>query len=182
MGIDYRIRWRVGLYPVLVMAPHGGRIEPGTSEIADMIAGSSFWFYAFEGIMENENFLKLHVPSTCFNEEFWCRIAKQVDYTVSVHGLSEQEAVVVVGGKDVEGATLLESMLRSKGFKILEKRRNDIKGSHPKNVVNRNRSGMGIQLELGRKLRFASNGRMFAQIVANFLYDRMRMFVGEAKR
>lgn len=36
--------------PVAIIAPHGGSIEPGTSEIAATIAGDSQSFYAFEAL------------------------------------------------------------------------------------------------------------------------------------
>ena len=35
--------------------PHGGGIEPGTSEVADAIAGEEFSFYAFEGLKSSDN-------------------------------------------------------------------------------------------------------------------------------
>ena len=36
---DYRIDFRYGCSKIAVMAPHGGGIEPGTTEIADAVAG-----------------------------------------------------------------------------------------------------------------------------------------------
>ena len=33
LGLDYRIRWRDGSSGIVVMAPRGGGIEPGTTEI-----------------------------------------------------------------------------------------------------------------------------------------------------
>jgi phage replication-related protein YjqB (UPF0714/DUF867 family) len=38
-----------------VIAPDGGSIEPGTSEIALKIAGLDFSFYAFEGRRKQHN-------------------------------------------------------------------------------------------------------------------------------
>lgn len=54
-GLDYRIRWRKAGRPYCVMAPHGGGIEPGTSEISDAIAGDEHSFYAFEGLKVHGN-------------------------------------------------------------------------------------------------------------------------------
>ncbi len=44
-GKDYRIHLRHGKSGILVMAPHGGGIEPGTTEIADAVAGAERSFY-----------------------------------------------------------------------------------------------------------------------------------------
>ncbi len=42
-GRDYRVRINLKDGPVLVMAPHGGKIEPGTAEIAEAIAGHDYF-------------------------------------------------------------------------------------------------------------------------------------------
>ena len=49
-GQDYRILFRKRNGARVIIAPHGGGIEPGTTEIADAIAGNDLSFYAFEGI------------------------------------------------------------------------------------------------------------------------------------
>jgi phage replication-related protein YjqB (UPF0714/DUF867 family) len=38
-GRDFRVEWRLGVSGIAVMAPHGGGIEPGTSEVARALAG-----------------------------------------------------------------------------------------------------------------------------------------------
>jgi len=48
-GQDYQIQYRQGRTGIAVIAPHGGGIEPGTSEIADRVAGEDHAFYSFEG-------------------------------------------------------------------------------------------------------------------------------------
>jgi phage replication-related protein YjqB (UPF0714/DUF867 family) len=66
---------RRGVYRVLAhprkatiaVAPHGGKIEPGTSEIARKIAGAGFSFYASEGRKKQHN-KSLHITSTRFDE------------------------------------------------------------------------------------------------------------------
>ncbi len=42
---DYRIRTRHGNSGIVLIAPHGGGIEPGTTEIAEAIAGKCHSFY-----------------------------------------------------------------------------------------------------------------------------------------
>jgi phage replication-related protein YjqB (UPF0714/DUF867 family) len=43
-----------------ILAPHGGGIEPGTSELAEAVAGEGLSFYAFEGLKRSGNAV-LHV-------------------------------------------------------------------------------------------------------------------------
>jgi phage replication-related protein YjqB (UPF0714/DUF867 family) len=52
---------------VAVIAPHGGGIEPGTSELATAIAGDDFSLYLFEGLKSAGNG-ELHITSTNFDE------------------------------------------------------------------------------------------------------------------
>jgi phage replication-related protein YjqB (UPF0714/DUF867 family) len=49
-GVDYRTCNQPRPAAVAIIAPHGGKIEPGTSEIAKAIAGSDYNLYLFEGI------------------------------------------------------------------------------------------------------------------------------------
>jgi hypothetical protein len=48
VGIDFRVRIEDRGTPIVVVAPHGGWIEPVTSKIAECVAGTEFSFYAFE--------------------------------------------------------------------------------------------------------------------------------------
>src|SRR5207244_1480540 len=52
---------------IIVIAPHGGKIEFGTSEIAREVAGHDHCFYLFEGKMQSGNG-ELHITSTNFDE------------------------------------------------------------------------------------------------------------------
>ncbi len=66
---DYRIRVRERESGTVIIAPHGGRIERGTSQIAEAVAGNQHTFYAFEGL---KSCLKsnrvLHITSDHFDE------------------------------------------------------------------------------------------------------------------
>ena len=55
-GTDFQIQYRHGETGIAVIALHGGGIEPGTSEIADSVAGEDHAFYTFEGCKEQGNF------------------------------------------------------------------------------------------------------------------------------
>jgi len=52
---------------IAILSIHGGDIEPGTTRIANAIAGWDHSFYTFEGIKTARN-LSLHITSTRFDE------------------------------------------------------------------------------------------------------------------
>jgi phage replication-related protein YjqB (UPF0714/DUF867 family) len=47
-GVDYHVIQRAGGSGITVMSIHGGAIEPGTTEIADAVAGEMHSFYSKE--------------------------------------------------------------------------------------------------------------------------------------
>ena len=55
LGTDYRIQLCDLGSPVSIIATHGGRIEPKSSEIAKKIAGRTFNYYCFEGLKNRNN-------------------------------------------------------------------------------------------------------------------------------
>ncbi len=57
----YEICFRERFSGVAVIAPHGGKIEPGTSEIARGIAGNEHTFYTFRGLRKDGNKRYLHI-------------------------------------------------------------------------------------------------------------------------
>ncbi len=54
--------------PIVVIAPHAGMIENGTSEIARAIVENDFNIYLFEGVVKSGNYRALHLTSHYFNE------------------------------------------------------------------------------------------------------------------
>ena len=97
-GQDYRIRTCLRNSPFLVMAPHGGKIEPGTTDIAEAIAGNDHSFYSFEGIKADGNGI-LHIQSHLFDEPRAMVDTREAVIVVMVHGHAEKEnEFVMVGG------------------------------------------------------------------------------------
>ena len=64
-GVHYRVRVIERASPIVIVAPHGGRIEPGTSQTAALIAADEFSLYCFEGLVSGR---RLHITSTLFDE------------------------------------------------------------------------------------------------------------------
>ena len=168
-GKDYTIRTCLRNSRVLVMAPHGGKIEPGTTEIAEAIAGDDHSFYTLEGIKADGNGV-LHVQSHLFDEPRAIEAATDTEIVVTVHGHADREnRFVMAGGLDTVLKSEIERELRTAGFQIRGATQG-LKAIDPANICNRGRSGKGVQLEISRKLRdsFRADGgclREFADTV-----------------
>ena len=70
---------------VIAIAPHGGKIEVLTSEIARRIAGSDFSYYSFTGAKPDHN-RDLHITSHRFDEPMAVALVARHQWVVSIHG------------------------------------------------------------------------------------------------
>ena len=89
-GIDYAILLRREEPEFAIVAPHGGGIEPGTTEIADAIARQRWSYYAFEGIKPRGNSV-LHITSTCFDEPMCLTLLSDTNCVVTIHGEESED-------------------------------------------------------------------------------------------
>lgn len=149
-GTDYVIVTWPGRTDTTVMAPHGGEIEPGTSEIGYAIAGNEHGFYAFEGRKPSLNRV-LHLTSTRFDEPRALALARRSRLVVTIHGCGEAREVVYVGSRCTPLLEHTTTILRQWGFAVDAHQR--LRGRHPDNLCNLGREGKGIQLELTSGLR-----------------------------
>jgi phage replication-related protein YjqB (UPF0714/DUF867 family) len=153
-GIDYRVRVRRARPAFAIVAPHGGGIEPGTSEIADAIADEKFSFYAFEGLKSKEN-TDLHITSTRFNEPMCLTLLGVSEVVVTLHGEHSEDdgEGVFMGGLDEALGALIGTALTRQGFDVRKHKKRNLQGLEVKNVCNRGTSGKGVQLELSKAVR-----------------------------
>src|SRR5512147_3147748 len=82
---------------VVVAAPHGGGIEPGTSEIAVAIAGRDLSYYLFEGHKREGN-AALHITSSNFDEPRGLALLRRACCALTVHGEASETEMVYLGG------------------------------------------------------------------------------------
>lgn len=151
-GRDYRIRINLRDGPVLVMAPHGGKIEPGTAEVAEAISGTDHSFYSFEGLKTEGNSV-LHIESHLFDERRALRAVEKAAIVVTVHGqLDQKDAFVMVGGLNGRLRFEIKHQLEESGFQTRPPTEG-LGGTDPMNICNRGRSKCGVQLEISRKVR-----------------------------
>jgi len=147
-ALDYRDRGS----RILVMAPHGGWIEPLTTELAFDVAGQDLSFYSFLGIKEEGNDA-LHITSHRFDEPRALDAAAAADRVVAIHGeRSRGQAFVMVGGRCEELRVSLSEELEKAGFRVRNPREG-LDGRHRNNICNRGRHGVGGQLEISEGLR-----------------------------
>jgi phage replication-related protein YjqB (UPF0714/DUF867 family) len=150
-GVDYRIIAQKRPSKVLVLAPHGGGIEPGTSELVRKIAGEHFSIYCFEGIQPDEN-ENLHITSTSFDEPRCLEILTHAQTVLSVHGCSGLQEMIYIGGLDQTGKKGFYRLLAAAGIPA-EMARTNLAGRSTDNICNQGQSGCGVQLELTEGFR-----------------------------
>ncbi len=150
LGQDYRIRNRDGSSGIVVIAPHGGGIEPGTTEIAEAVAGRQHRFYTFSGIKSMGN-SDLHITSTNFNEPEGLRMVERSRIIIAIHGCREREKLIFTGGRDKFLKEKIGRQLTKEGFEVSSSNR--FPGVNLLNICNRSRLGMGVQLEISVGLR-----------------------------
>lgn len=154
-GVDYRIRVDERDSPIAIVAPHGGLIERGTSEIAAAIAADRFALYCFEGLTKVSG-KSLHITSTRFDEPKALALVSGSEVAIGVHGRKDRDddASIWVGGLHESLRDAICEALGRSGFKakpVGEGHR--LAGRDPANICNRGRRGAGVQLELPKTLR-----------------------------
>lgn len=157
-GKDFQIRFKSTDSGILIMAPHGGRIEPGTTEIAESLASGKYSFYSFEGLkFPDEANIVLHVGSADYDEPIATKMISAADLVITIHGFKDSDhELVILGGFYQELKTVFADYLNEAGFVTrLAETENRFFGSSPENICNRGRIRKGVQFELSRKLRDA---------------------------
>ena len=163
---DYRILWRMGNSGIAIISIHGGEIEPGTTRIADAIAGEEHSFYSFEGMKKTDN-LSLHITSSRFDEPTAMEIVCHSNIIISIHGCAIMESEIHLGGLDVELKNRIRQELQDSGFKTILSADPRFSALNQRNICNLCGRGMGVQMEISRGLRakmfrdLTPEGRMY---------------------
>ena len=148
---DYRIRIELRDPRVLIMAPHGGKIEPTTAEIAAAIAADNYSFYCFEGLKTDSRLL--HIESHLFDEPCALQVVQKADVVITIHGqIDQKEEFVMVGGLNDSLRSEITRELEGAGFKTRVPTER-LMGTDSQNICNRGKLRRGVQLEVSRKVR-----------------------------
>lgn len=137
---------------VIIAAIHGGGIEPGTTEIADLTAKKGEYdYFSFKGTKSKGN-EDLHVTSRNYDQSVLIEMIKNKTNAVAIHGCDGDGNIIYIGGKDQK---LIHEM--TKQFEQLninvEQEPEHISGAHDDNIINCCKTGAGVQLELTPDLR-----------------------------
>jgi phage replication-related protein YjqB (UPF0714/DUF867 family) len=148
---DYTLSFRNAGSRVTIMAPHGGKIEPRTSDLARRIAGENYNLYCFEGIKEKNNAC-LHITSHRFDEPGAVKLAAKSEVVVAAHACTGTAGLVHIGGLNKKLGSMIAGELQDRGIGVSSDHPR-FQGSNPANICNRGATGMGVQLEVTRDLR-----------------------------
>ena len=173
---------RTGEVPkTVVIAPHGGGIERGTSELCLAVAGYhpamlpelppagvTYDYWMFEGVRDDDNRF-LHVPSIGCDDGMAVSLCAGALNALSLHGFEPDDPpddqVVLVGGRNRVLRKLLVDGFEPTSVKAVDAGsigNDELDGNDPHNIVNRTLTGTGAQLELSEPLRntmFGENTR-----------------------
>jgi phage replication-related protein YjqB (UPF0714/DUF867 family) len=160
-SVDYQIRVHARHSVIAILAPHGGKIEPGTSELAEYLAGEDFSFYAFEGIRSGNNG-RLSLPLDRFEEPECARLLSRCGLAVVIQAMLGKNREVKLAGAHATLREQLGGVLKAAGFEVLD----DECPTNPFELCNR--PGPGVRIGVSRKLRdrFVSYPRDMDKFVA----------------
>ena len=161
---NYRIECGDNDNPITIIAPHGGKIEFNTTEIAKLIAGDSFNYYSFIGQKSKNNYAHLHITSSNFDEPKALELVGKSEIVVAIHGCNDDQEIkqgdtkietnfgkhIFIGGKDEALKYELEKALSKDGLSI---GREKFRGKEEDNICNRGSTNSGVQFELTKSFR-----------------------------
>lgn len=150
-SIDYRINVQHAASRYAIVAPHGGRIEHGTSQIARGIAADDHACYCFEGLKDLSH--DLHITSNKFDEPQALHIVSQVDIVLTVHGAYGKAPHVYFGGLHDELKLAFIDELQAAGFAADHDPSPTRQGKGKTNICNRGRLQQGVQMEMTQGFR-----------------------------
>ncbi|MDB6010125.1 MAG: hypothetical protein JWL65_2375 [Gammaproteobacteria bacterium] len=159
---------------VLIVAPHGGNIEIGTTELADLIAGTQYSLFAFNGLKTRGRNRELHITSHNFDHPECVALAARHPVVLAVHGCKGDSSHIYVGGLDGELTTLLTKRLVAAGLPATATG-HKYPGRNPLNICNRGARARGAQLEFTLDLRDDPSSRAnMAPIVRSAVMEFVR--------
>jgi phage replication-related protein YjqB (UPF0714/DUF867 family) len=137
--------------PISIIAPHGGNIEPGTTELAQLIAGNLYNFYSFTACKPQDS-PDLHITSHNFDEPQCLALLSRSQRVITVHGFKSDHPMIYLGGRDTRLKQAIFQTLHETGLPVADDHPK-YQGVRPENICNRSQTGMGVQLEFSRHFR-----------------------------
>ena len=167
-GVDYRVTLLDRPHsPVVVLAPHGGLIEIGTSELAARVAADEHSLFSFEGMKPRGRNRDLHVTSHRFDHPACVRLTERRSVALAIHGCIGESAIFL-GGRDTRLVERLSAELMRAGFAPCTQGHR-YPGRVASNICNRTARGCGGQLELTLDLRLAADQGLLSAAIRTAL-------------
>ncbi|KTC96101.1 poly-gamma-glutamate hydrolase family protein [Legionella erythra] len=138
---------------LLIVAPHGGTIEPFTQVIARQLAyPNNYSLFIFEGLKRPGQ--ALHVTSTRFRAPELAGLQQGARVTLAIHGVKGRDnRLTLTGGLNQQLQVYLSEALQSGGFET-GLCGGSVSGTNPRNFINLTPE-QGAQLEISRGEREA---------------------------
>lgn len=156
--VDYHIEATKRNSNIIMMTPHGGGIEVGTSELVLFAANGIHSEYAFEGWRTSNN-RELHITSTNFDEPICLDMVAGSEHVIAFHGYADTVKHTLIGGRDTAAKQRCYDHLTAAGFSCeIVPVGGYLAGTDPENICNKGTTGMGLQLELSTAQRNAFFG------------------------
>ena len=163
LGRDFRIAFGDSkIDRCLLIAPHGGGIEPGTSEIMRAVAEAGGWaWYEFAGFLRQGNKDALHITSAEFDEPTLMDMLPKTGFVLAFHGASQvHEPMIYVGGKWKLGREAFIDWINAasgehgvRAVDAIKTAPAHLHGLGDANITNRGKRAEGVQLEFSRGAR-----------------------------
>lgn len=147
---DYLIEHQLIDSPILIFTPHGGGIEPGTTELVKAIAGEELNYYTLTAKKSKDN-INLHITSKNYDEPTLLKILPTIEQCVSLHGCQNKEEIIFIGGRDTKLKRKIQTQLELRDFKVGVK--DQFLAESLDNITNKNKTSAGVQLEISHGLR-----------------------------
>ncbi len=180
-GQDFCVQVQNRPGKTVVIAPHGGGIEPGTSEIVKAIARDELSFYVFVGNRKSGN-QELHITSTLFDEPRCIDLVTASPFAITVHGEDSRGETVFLGGLDKALRNRLRDSLVAKGFNVCTHENSSLQGCAKENICNRAKSKRGVQMELSIGLRLSFFKSFKTRRGRRSMTERFEQFVAAVRR
>lgn len=155
-GVHYRIHVAQRPSPFVIVAPHGGWIEPGSSHVATAIAGADHSLYRFDSLARRTRETTMHITSTRFDEPRALALIATSEVVLTIHGRKNGDdgSAIWVGGLHEPMRDGICAALSQEGFAAKAVGEgHPLSGRDPANICNRGRTGAGVQIELPKALR-----------------------------
>jgi len=139
---------------VLIMAPHGGKIEIRTAEIAHATALQDYSCYLFEAKLRANNREEMHIASEHYDVPEALDAVKTAEVVIALHGRRDGDDIKTtwMGGLNRNLSKHIGDALHKSGFPVLFDPPK-FNGIHPDNICNRGVTKAGVQLEIPLSLR-----------------------------